>query len=223
MLQGASCGWGGGIYLSQMARLLKARPVWKTAVDFGIGGRAEPAEQQGHVGKRRTAAQWRQDFKVGQGLMSSAEQGWVQVTAGMSTMGEGDGKYSPHRKVTRARDESKTENDGYYGAGQDGNTRESRIGQMRRARRCSGVANKKIRTAREEEIARKCAGKCAAKSRVGDGSGRGAGDWAGHGGWEDDYYNGNIVSKELVRAVLCAIMIIISGNARQTKARGRCN
>ena len=125
--------------------------------------------------------------------MSRAEQGWVQVAAGMSTRG--------HRKVTRARDESKTEDDG-YGAGQDGDTREL-LGRRELPASVRGSAQ---------------------RSRVwGDGSGRGAGDWAGYGGWEDDYYNGNIGSKEFVGAVSCDIMIIIFGKARRTKARGRCN
>ena len=94
---------------------------------------------------------------------------------------------------------------------------------MRRARRCSGVANKKIRIAREEEMPGSVR-ESAQRSRVwGDGSGRGAGDWAGYGGWEDDYYNGNIGSKDFVGAVSCDIMIIIFGKARRTKARGRCN
>ena len=166
--------------------MAKSHSGMGTAVNFGNGGRAEQAGKR-HVGKSRTATQWRQDFKVGQELMSREEQGWVQVTAGMSRTGEGDGTDSPHRKATRARGGSNTEEDGYCGAGQAGNIRKSRIGQQRRARRCSGVANKKIGTAREEEI------------------------------------DGNIGGKELVRAVLCEIMIIIVGKARRTKSRGRCN
>ena len=111
--------------------MAKSQSGMGTAVDFGNGGRAEQAGKR-HVGKSRTATQWRQDFKVGQELMSREEQGWVQVTAGMSRMGEGDGTDSPHRKATRARGESNTEEDGYCGAGQDGNIRKSRIGQQRR-------------------------------------------------------------------------------------------
>ena len=99
--------------------MAKSHSGMGTAVDFGNGGRAEQAGKR-HVGKSRTATQWRQDFKVGQELMSREEQGWVQVTAGMSRMGEGDGTDSPHRKATRARGESNTEEDGYCGAGQDG-------------------------------------------------------------------------------------------------------
>ena len=69
--------------------MAKSHSGMGTAVNFGNGGRAEQAGKR-HVGKSRTATQWRQDFKVGQEVMSREEQGWVQVTAGMSRMGEGN-------------------------------------------------------------------------------------------------------------------------------------
>ena len=48
-------------------------------------------------------------------------------------------------KATRARGGSKTEEDGNYGPRKDGHTKDSSIGQLRRARRSGGEANKKIR------------------------------------------------------------------------------
>ena len=87
-------------------------------------------------------------------------------------MGEGNGKDYPHRKAMRARDESKTEEDGYYRAGQDGNNRNSRTGQMRRARRSSGGLTRRLELLGRRKLPGGARG-IARRSRVGVREGRG--------------------------------------------------
>ena len=113
---------------------------------------------------------------------SGDETGWERA------MGK-----TPHRKATRAKDESKTEEDGYYRAGQDGNNRNSRTGQMRRARRSSGGLTRRLELLGRRKLPGGARG-IARRSRVGVREGRGkqqvgmngAGDWNGYGGWEDE-------------------------------------